>query len=176
MPRMSRRTWWLIGFLSATLGWAVGGLFGTFLPRLVMAVAATGASFGLLLGSMRITIIAAVAAAAGGVTFWTIGSRAFSPLIAWPMAALCIGLAGSVHLRSNRSRIEMALLSPILGLLGFGGGVAVVGLAGLVFSDSVVLGEFMIGGAAGFGLAVVDGLLNMIGKDRRQSAVLERSG
>ncbi len=176
MPRMSRRSWWLIGFLSAMLGWVMGGLFGAFLPRLILAAAATGASVGLLLGSARITGIAAVAAAAGSVTFWTIGSRAFSPLLAWPMAALCIGLAGSVQLRSARSRIEMALLSPILGLLGFGGGVAIVGLAGLILDNPVVLGEFMIGGAAGFGLVVVDGLLNAVRKDMRESAVLERIG
>ncbi len=176
MPRMSRRIWWIIGLISATLGWTVGGLFGTFLPRLALAVAATGSAFGLLLGSIRVAVIAAAAASAGAVIFWTTGSRVLSPLIAWPIAALCIGLVGTACLRSVRARIGMTLLSPVLGLLGFSGGVAIIGMAGLAFDNSVVLGEFMIGGAAGFGLVVVDGLLNATRRDRQKSEMPERIG
>ena len=142
----------LLGLVAAAVGWAAGALVGSNLGRTVLAATLTAVALGLLARRPRLALLAGVAtAAAAGVAF-LVGRTAVTPLIAWPVAGLVIGLSSLALLRRTRARVAAIVATPLLGSLGFVLGLALTALAGMGANDPLLAGQFLWGGAAGFGL------------------------
>ena len=155
--RPSLLLWALAGFGFSALGWIAGGFLGSWAPRTACAVGATAIALGLLNRQPRAAIVGAVSAAIVGLAAVQIGHHFFSPLLAWPVAALVIGVVGAFAFRRRRARIAFIVSAPFLGSVGVLAGMVVTFLAARRLYDSRVAAQIMLGGAAGFGLLLMAG-------------------
>jgi hypothetical protein len=158
MRWLSILVWSLVGLVAAAVGCLIGSLIGSFWPQTVIATAAAGAAFGLLLRRRTLALIAAAAAAAVSLVAFFLGTFAVSPLIAWPIAGFTIALVALPQFPSKRAKVGAALSAPILAGAGFVFGAVLVAFAGFGLDDSRWLAKFMLGGAAGFGFLVLAGM------------------
>jgi hypothetical protein len=147
----------VFAFAFSALGWAAGGWLGSWAPRTTCAVAAVA----LVLGWLNRQPGAAIAGAAGSglvslAAVWT-GESYFSPVLAWPLGGLAIGVMGALAFHRLRARIAFIVAAPVLGSLGFLAGVLATMLVAMWLNDSRVSGQVFLGGAAGFGLLVMTG-------------------
>jgi hypothetical protein len=155
MQRLGVTSWGLVGLAAAMLGWALGGLAGSFPPRIAGAVLLTAVACGLLLGrGGAIWIGAPVTALVAGLAYRG-GSFVASPLLAWPAAALAIGLWAAAGVEGWRPRVGLAALPPALGTLGFVLGLVAVVFAGMSLDSGRCVAQLMLGGAAGFGFGTL---------------------
>ncbi|RPJ52594.1 MAG: hypothetical protein EHM23_32595 [Acidobacteria bacterium] len=158
MRWLSALRWSLVGLISASVGCLAGGLLGSFWLQTVVSATAAGAAFGLLIGRPRLIVIAAGTAAAVSCVVYYLGTMTVSPLLAWPLAGLAIGLAALPALSGRGARIATVISAPILAGIGFACGSALVALLGLTLDNSQWVSQFMLGGAAGFGFLVLAGM------------------
>jgi hypothetical protein len=96
--------------------------------------------------------LAGLATAVAASLAFFIGRTWITPLIAWPVAGLAIGLTSLALLKRTRARIVTVVATPLLGSLGFVLGMVGTIFAGLAANNAIVVGQFLWGGAAGFGL------------------------
>jgi len=144
-------------FAFSALGWMAGGLLGSWAPRTACAVAAVA----LVLGWLNRQPGAALAGAAGAAivslaTVW-VGEWLFSPVLAWLLGALAIGVMGALAFHRRRARIAFIVAAPFLGAIGFVAGLLATMLVALWLNDSRVSGQIFLGGAAGFGFLLMAG-------------------
>jgi hypothetical protein len=149
--------WALAGLAFSALGWIAGGFLGSWAPRTACAVGATAIALGLLNRQPRIALVGAVSAAIVSLAAVQIGEFFFSPLLAWPVAALVIGVVGALAFRRRRTRIAFIISAPLLGSAGFLLGMLATFLAAMQLNDSRVAAQTMLGGAVGFGLLLMTG-------------------
>jgi hypothetical protein len=147
----------VFAFAFSALGWMAGGWLGSWAPRTACAVAAVA----LVLGWLNRQRSAAIAGAAGAAivslaAVW-MGESFFSPVLAWPLGGLAIGVMGALAFHRPRARIAFIVAAPLLGSLGFLAGVLATMLVALWLNDSRVSGQIFLGGAAGFGFLLMAG-------------------
>jgi len=155
--RHSLLLWALAGLGFSALGWIAGGFLGSWTPRFACAVGATAIALGLLNRRPGPALLGAVSAVIGSLAAVQIGHYFFSPLLAWPVAALVIGVVGASAFRRRRARIAFIIGAPLLGTVGVLAGMAVTFLAAMRLNDSRFSAQMMFGGAAGFGLLLLFG-------------------
>jgi hypothetical protein len=163
MAPLSFLAWCVAGLGAGVLGWGLSSVFGDLLAQTIVVAALTGAALGFLAGVPRAALPSVLAAAGASAIAFVLGGLTVTPLLAWPSAALAIGLSASMLMKRRRAKITASLAAPVLGGFGFLAGAAAVALAGFALNNSRVLSEFMWGGAAGFGLLTLGGLRLMIG-------------
>jgi hypothetical protein len=139
------------------LGWIAGGFIGSWAPRSACAVGATAIVLGLLNHQPRAAFLGAVSAAMVSLAAVQVGQSFFSPLLAWPVAGLVIGVVGASAFRQRRARIAFIIAAPLLGSVGVAAGMLAVFLTAWGLNDSRVAAQIMLGGAIGFGLLVMAG-------------------
>jgi len=149
--------WPLAGLGFSALGWIAGGSLGSWAPRTACAVGATAIALGLLNRQPRAALVGAVSAGIVSLAAVQIGEFFFSPLLAWPVAALVIGIVGAFGFRRRRTRIAFIVGAPLLGSAGFLAGMLATFLAAMRLNDSRVAAQIMLGGAVGFGLLLMAG-------------------
>ena len=149
--------WPLAGLGFSALGWIAGGFLGSWAPRTACAVGATAIALGLLNRQPRAALVGAVSTAIVSLAAVQIGHHFFSPLLAWPVAALVIAVVGAFAYRRRRARIAFVVGAPLLGSAGFLAGMLATFLAAMRLNDSRVAAEMLLGGAAGFGLLLMAG-------------------
>jgi len=149
--------WALAGLGFPALGWIAGGFLGSWAPRTACAVGATAIALGLLNRQPRAALVGAVSAAIVSLAAVQIGHYFFSPLLAWPVAALVIGVVGASAFRRRRTRIAFIVGAPLLGSVGVLAGMLATFLAAMRLNDSRVAAQIMLGGAVGFGLLLMSG-------------------
>lgn len=147
----------LAGLCFSALGWIAGGFLGAWAPRMACAVGATAIALGLLNRQPGAALVGAVSAAIVSLAAVRIGESFFSPLLAWPVAALVIGVVGAFTFRRLRARIAFIVGAPVLGSVGVVAGMLATFLAAMKLNDSRVSAQILLGGAAGFGLLVMAG-------------------
>jgi hypothetical protein len=152
MIRSRAVTWALLGCVASGLGWAAGALVGSNMGRTVLAATFTAIALGLFSRRPRLALFAGLATAAATTLAFLAGQRAVTPLIAWPVAGLAIGLGSVALLHRTRARVTVVVAAPLLGSLGFVLGAVAVVFAAMAANNAVLLGQFLWGGAAGFGL------------------------
>ena len=155
--RHSLLLWPLAGLGFSALGWIVGGFLGSWAPRTACAVGATAIALGLLNRQPRAALVGAVSAGIVSLAAVQIGEFFFSPLLAWPVAALVVGVVGAFAFRRRRTRIAFIVGAPLLGSAGFLAGMLATFLAAMRLNDSRVAAQIMLGGAVGFGLLLMAG-------------------
>ncbi len=144
--------WSLLGLAAGGLGWAAGVVIGSNMGRTVLAVAFTAIALGLLARRPRLAVFAGLATAAAAALAFVVGRATVTPLIAWPVAGLAIGLCSLPLLKRTRARVAAAVAAPLFGSLGLVLGMVAMIVTGMVRNDALILGQFLCGGAAGFGL------------------------
>ena len=149
--------WALAGLGFSGFGWVAGGFLGSWAPRIACAVGATAIALGLLNRQPRAALVGAVSAAIVSLAAVQIGEFFFSPLLAWPVAALVIGVVGAFAFRRRRTRIAFIVGAPLLGSAGFLAGMLATLLIAMRLNDSRVAAQIMLGGAVGFGLLLMAG-------------------
>jgi hypothetical protein len=149
--------WALAGLGFSALGWIAGGFLGSWAPRTACAVGATAIALGLLNRQPRAALVGAVSAAIVSLAAVQIGESVVSPLLAWPVAALVIGVVGAFAFRRRRARIAFIVGAPLLGSAGFLAGMLATLLTAMALNDSRVSAQIMLGGAVGFGLLLMVG-------------------
>jgi len=155
--RHSLLLWPLAGLGFSALGWIVGGFLGSWAPRTACAVGATAIALGLLNRQPRAALVGAVSAGIVSLAAVQIGEFFFSPLLAWPVAALVVGVVGAFAFRRRRTRIAFIVGAPLLGSAGFLAGMLATLLIAMRLNDSRVAAQIMLGGAVGFGLLLMAG-------------------
>ena len=158
-PYTGRRIWLSIGCALAfsALGWMAGGLLGSWAPRTACAVAAVALVLGWLNRQPGAALAGAVGAAIVSLAAAWIGGSFFSPMLAWPLGGLAIGVMGALAFHRRRARITFIVAAPLLGAIGFLAGLLATMLVALWLNDSRVSGQIFLGGAAGFGLLLMAG-------------------
>ncbi len=160
-PQQARRhpfvLWLVAGLGFSALGWTAGGFLGSWAPRTACAVAATALALGWLNRRPGVALVGAVSAAVAGLAAVRIGESFVTPLLAWPVAGLVIGVVGALAFRRRRARIAFIIGAPLLGSIGFLGGMLATALAAMRLNDSRVSGQIMLGGAVGFGFLLMAG-------------------
>jgi asparagine N-glycosylation enzyme membrane subunit Stt3 len=101
--------------------------------------------------------LAAVSAAIVSLAAVRIGESYFSPLLAWPVAALVIGVVGAFAFRRRRARIAFIVGAPFLGSAGFVAGMLATLLIAMKLNDPRLSAQILLGGAVGFGLLLMAG-------------------
>ena len=149
--------WPLAGLGFSALGWIAGGFLGSWGPRTACAVGATAIALGLLNRQPRAALVGAVSAAMVSLAAVQVGQSFFSPLLAWPVAGLVIGVVGAFAFRRRRARIAFIVAAPLLGSVGVVAGMLVIFLTAMGLNDSRVAAQIMLGGAVGFGLLLMAG-------------------
>jgi len=149
--------WGLAGLGFSALGWIGGGFLGSWAPRTACAVGATALALGLLNRQPGAALVGAVSAAIVSLATVRIGESFFSPLLAWPVAGLVIGVVGAFAFRRRRTRIAFIVGAPLLGSVGLVAGMLVVFLTATGLNDSRVSAQIMLGGAVGFGFLLMAG-------------------
>ena len=130
---------------------------GSWAPRIACAVGATAIALGLLNRQPRSALLGAVSAAVVSLAAVQVGESFFSPLLAWPVAALVIGVVGAFAFRRRRTRIAFIIAAPLLGSVGVVAGMLAVFLTARGLNDSRVAAQIMLGGAVGFGFLLMAG-------------------
>ncbi len=151
------RLWAVAGIGFSAFGWIVGGFVGSWALRIACAVGATAIALGLLNRQPRAALLGAVSAAIVSLAAVRIGQSFFSPLLAWPVAALVIGVVGAFAFRRRRARIAFIVAAPLLGSVGVVAGMLAIFLIARGLNDSRVAAQIMLGGAVGFGLLLTVG-------------------
>jgi len=149
--------WPLAGLGFSALGWIAGGYLGAWTPRIACAVGATAIALGLLNRQPRAALVGAVSAVIISLAAVQLGHHFFTPLLAWPVAALVIGIVGAFAFRRLRARIALIIGAPFLGAIGFLAGLLVTFLLAMRLNDSRLATQILLGGAAGFGLLLMFG-------------------
>ncbi len=149
--------WVVAGLGFSALGWIAGGFLGSWAPRTACAVGAIALALGLLNRQPRAALVGAVSAAIVSLAAVRIGQSFFSPLLAWPVAGLVIGVVGASAFRRRRTRIAFIVGAPLLGSIGFLAGMLATLLAAMGLNDSRVSAQIMLGGAVGFGFLLMAG-------------------
>lgn len=149
--------WAAAGLGFSALGWIVGGFLGSWAPRTVCAVAATGFALGLLNRQPRAALLGAVSTALVSLAAFQVGQSFITSFLAWPVAGLVIGVVGAFAFRRRRARIAFIVAAPLLGSIGVVAGMLAVFLTARGLNDARVAAQVMLGGAAGFGLLVMAG-------------------
>ena len=149
--------WGLAGLGFSALGWIGGGFLGSWAPRTACAVGATALALGLLNRKPGAALVGAVSAAIVSLAAVRIGESFFSPLLAWPVAGLVIGVVGAFAFRRRRTRIAFIVSAPLLGSFGFLAGMLATFVAAMGLNDSRVSAQIMLGGAVGFGFLLMAG-------------------
>jgi hypothetical protein len=149
--------WALAGLGFPALGWIAGGFLGSWAPRMACAIGATAIALGLLNRQPGAALVGAVSAAIVSLAAVRVGESFFSPLLAWPVAALVIGVVGAFTFCRLRARIAFIVGAPLLGSVGVVAGMLATFLAAMQLNDSRVSAQIMLGGAAGFGLLLMAG-------------------
>ncbi len=149
--------WAVAGIGFSAFGWIVGGFVGSWALRIACAVGATAIALGLLNRQPRAALLGAVSAAIVSLAAVRIGQSFFSPLLAWPVAALVIGVVGAFAFRRRRARIAFIVAAPLLGSVGVVAGMLAIFLIARGLNDSRVAAQIMLGGAVGFGLLLTVG-------------------
>jgi len=152
MTRSHAALWSLSGLLAGVFGWLAGALVGSNMARTVLATAAIAAACGLLARRPRLALVAGLATAVAASLAFFIGRTWGTPLIAWPVAGLATGLSSLAMLNRTRARVATVVATPLLGSLGFLIGMVGTIFAGMAANNAIVVGQFLWGGAAGFGL------------------------
>lgn len=152
MKRSHAAFWSLSGLLAGALGWLAGAPLGSIMGRTVFAAAAIAMACGLLARRPRLAVVAGLATAMAASLAFYLGRTWVTPLIAWPVAGVAIGLSSLALLQRTRARIATAVATPLLGSLGFVLGMVGTIFAGMATNNAIVVGQFLCGGAAGFGL------------------------
>lgn len=145
----------LSGFAAGAVGWLAGSLIGSNMGRTVLAATATAAMLGLLARRLRLAAVASLATAAAASLAFLVGRVVVTPLIAWPVAGLVIGLSSLTLFDRTRARVATVVAAPLLGSLGFVLGMVGTLFAGMAANDPLLAGQFLWGGAAGFGLLTI---------------------
>ena len=167
MRRFSLPVWSLVGLVCGGAGCILGSLLGSFLPQVVIASTAVGASMGLLAKCPRTAVFSGLAAGATAALAFLVAGPVVTALAAWPAAALAVGIAATFLLSRRRAKVATVLVSPILGIAGFLCGAAVLIAPGLVLNEGRLVGEFMVAGSAGFGLFTLGGIRMLSGRPDR---------
>lgn len=149
--------WAIAGLGFSALGWVVGGFLGSWAPRIACAVGATAIALGVLNRQPRAALLGAVSAALVSLAAVRVGQSFFSPMLAWPVAGLVIGVVGAFAFRRRRARIAFIVAAPLLGSVGVVAGMMAIFLIARVLNDSRVAAQMMLGGAVGFGLLLMVG-------------------
>ena len=149
--------WAIAGLSFSALGWIVGGFVGSWAPRTACAVGATTIALGLLNRQPRAALLGAVSAAMVSLAAVRVGQSSFSPLLAWPVAGLVIGVVGAFAFRRRRARIVFIVAAPLLGSVGVVAGMLAIFLSAMGLNDSRLAAQIMLGGAVGFGLLLLTG-------------------
>ncbi len=144
-------------FLFSALGWMAGGLLGSWAPRTACAVAAVALVLGWLNRQPGAALAGAAGAAVVSLAAVWIGESFFSPVLAWPLGGLVIGVMGALAFHRRRARIAFIVAAPLLGAIGFVAGLLATMLVALWLNDSRVSGQIFLGGAAGFGFVLMAG-------------------
>jgi hypothetical protein len=155
LRRHSLLLWAAAGLSFSALGWIAGGFLGSWTPRIACAVAATAMAFGLLTRRPRAALVGAVSVAIVGLAAVQIGHYYFSPLLAWPVASLAIGVMGAFGFHRLRAKIAFIIGAPVLGSLGFVAGLLATFLTARWLNDSRLAAQILLGGAIGFGLLLM---------------------
>ena len=149
--------WPLAGLGFSALGWIAGGYLGAWTPRIACAVGATAIALGLLNRQPRAALVGAVSAVIISLAAVQLGHHFFTPLLAWPVAALVIGVVGAFAFRRRRTRIAFIVGAPLLGSAGFVAGMLATFLTAWGLNDSRVAAQTLLGGAVGFGMLLMTG-------------------
>jgi len=149
--------WAVAGLGFSALGWIVGGFVGSWAPRTACAGGATALALGLLNRQPRAALLGAVSAAMVSLAAVQVGQFFLSPLLAWPVAGLVIGVVGAFAFRRRRTRIVFIVAAPLLGSVGVVAGMLAIFLTAMGLNDSRVAAQIMLGGAVGFGLLLMAG-------------------
>ncbi len=145
----------MVGLVAAALGWAAGAAVGSNLARTVLATMLTAVALGLLARRPRVALLAGLGTAVATAVAFIVGRSTITPLMAWPVAGLVIGLSGWALVHRTRARVAALVATPLLGTLGFVLGLVLTAFAGMGANDPLVAGQFLWGGAAGFGLLTI---------------------
>lgn len=160
-PQQGRRypfvLWLVAGLGFSALGWIAGGFLGSWNPRMACAVAGTAFALGLLTRNRGAALVGAASAAMVAMVAFRIGLSFYTPLIAWPVAGLVIGVMGAFLFRRRRARIAYIVCAPFLAFLGFLAGMLATLLFAWGVNDPRVSAQFMLGGAGGFGFLLIAG-------------------
>jgi hypothetical protein len=105
----------------------------------------------------RTALLGAISTAIVSLAAFQVGQSFITPLFAWPVAGLAIGVAGAFAFHRRRARITFIVAAPLLGTVGVVAGMMAVFLTARGLNDSRVAAQTMLGGAAGFGLLVMAG-------------------
>lgn len=143
--------WLIAGLLFSALGWVAGGFLGSWAPRTVCAAGAVALAVGWLNRQPGAALVGALSAAIVSLAAVRVGESFYTPLLAWPLAGLVIGIVGALAFRRLRARIAFIAGAPLLGSIGFVAGMAAAAFTAVRLNDSRVLGQVMLGGAIGFG-------------------------
>jgi len=161
MNNASRRypflLWALAGLTFSASGWIAGGYLGAWYPRTACAVAATAIALGLLNRQPRAALVGAAIAAIVGLAAVRFGESFVSSLLAWPIAALAIGVGGAFAFHRRRAKIALIVSAPFLGSIGFVAGMLATFLTARWLNDSRLASQLLLGGAVGFGLLLMTG-------------------
>lgn len=149
--------WIVLGLSFSALGWIAGAFLGSWAPRTACAVGATALALCWLNRRPGAALVGSVTTAIVCLAAVRIGESFFSPLIAWPAAAVTIGVIGAFAFRRPRARITFIIAAPLLGSIGFLAGMLATFLAAVGLNDSRVSAQTMLGGAAGFGFLLMTG-------------------
>ena len=144
--------WCLLGLVAAGVGWTTGAWVGSNLGRTVLAAALTAVALGLLARRPRLALSAGLATAVSAGLAFLVGRATVTPLIAWPVAGMVIGLSSLALLTRTRARVAAAVATPLLGSVGFILGLVATFFSGMATNDPLLAGQLLLGGAAGFGL------------------------
>lgn len=144
-------------FVFSALGWMVGGLLGSWAPRTACAVAAVALVLGWLNRQPGAALAGAAGAAVVSLAAVWVGEWFFSPVLAWLLGGLAIGVMGALAFHRRRARIAFIVAAPFLGAIGFLAGVLATMMVALWLNDSRVSGQIFLGGAAGFGFVLMAG-------------------
>jgi len=149
--------WAAAGLVFSVLGWVVGGFMGSWAPRIACAVGATAIALGLLNRQPGAAVVGAVSAVIASLAAVKVGQFFFSPLVAWPVAGLVIGVVGAFAFRRLRSRITFIVAAPLLGSIGAVAGMLAMFFTAMGLNDARVAAQTTLGGAVGFGLLLMVG-------------------
>jgi hypothetical protein len=142
-----------LGF--SAVGWAAGGLLGSWAPRTACAAGAIALALGWLNRRPGAALLGAAGAGIAGLAAARLGESFFTPLLGWPLAGLVIGVMGAFAFRRLRAKIAFIFGAPLLGSVGFLAGMITTMLAAIGLNDSRVSDQMMLGGAAGFGFVLM---------------------
>lgn len=149
--------WVVAGLGASALGWIAGGFLGLWAPRTACAAGAVALVLGLLSRRPGAALAGAASATIVSLIAVQIGESFFSPLLAWPVAAVVIGVMGALLFRRRRARIAFVIGAPFLGAVGLLAGMMVTFCTAVGLNDSRVSAQTMLGGAAGFGVLLMAG-------------------